>query len=144
VPTRRFVTYWIPSGRSISAPFWQIFEQLSPDSTWAYHNSLSPWLCLDGTQYFSSQKIHCAQCTTRVVNERTYYSHSLVAPLIVAPGQNRVIALEPEFVRPQEAARSRIASCAPPSAGCTKRQPLPSVCIIIESGPRGANYHHRK
>jgi hypothetical protein len=38
----------------------------------------------------------------RVVNERTYYSHTLVAPLLVAPGQARVIALEPEFVRPQD------------------------------------------
>jgi hypothetical protein len=38
----------------------------------------------------------------RVINERTYYAHSLVAPLIVAPGENRVIALEPEFVRPQD------------------------------------------
>ena len=37
-----------------------------------------------------------------MVNERTYYAHSLVAPLLVAPGENRVIALEPAFVRPQD------------------------------------------
>jgi len=59
-------------------------------------------LALDGTTYFSSQKIHCPQCTVRVSNNRTYYSHTLVAPLLVAPGQRRVIALEPEFVRPQD------------------------------------------
>ena len=36
------------------------------------------------------------------VPKSSYYSHALVAPLIVAPGQTRVIALEPEFVRPQD------------------------------------------
>jgi hypothetical protein len=88
----------------LAPPFWRVFEQLRDgDYLTAYQGHLGRWLCaLDGTQYFSSQKIHCAQCTTRVINERTYYSHSLVAPLIVAPGENRVIALEPEFVRPQD------------------------------------------
>ena len=102
---RRFAICWTRSRPSIwPPPFWQVFEQLRDgDYLKAYQGHLGRWLCaLDGTQYFSSQKIHCAQCTTRVVNERTYYSHTLVAPLIVAPGENRVIALEPEFVRPQD------------------------------------------
>lgn len=88
----------------LAPPFWRVFEHLRDgDYLQAYQGHLGLWLCaLDGTQYFSSQKIHCAQCTTRVVNERTYYSHTLVAPLIVAPGEHRVIALEPEFVRPQD------------------------------------------
>ena len=86
----------------LAPPFWRVFEQLRDgDYLTAYQGHLGRWLCaLDGTQYFSSQKIHCAQCTTRVVNDRTYYSHTLVAPLLVAPGENRVIALEPEFVTP--------------------------------------------
>lgn len=88
----------------LAPPFWQIFEHLrAGDYLKAYQGHLGPWLCaLDGTQYFSSQKIHCDQCTTRVSNGRTYYSHILVAPLLVAPGENRVIALEPEFVSPQD------------------------------------------
>lgn len=88
----------------LAAPFWQIFEQLrAGEHLKAYQGHLGPWLCaLDGTQYFGSEKIHCAHCSTRVANGRTYYSHSLVAPLIVAPGENRVIALEPEFIRPQD------------------------------------------
>lgn len=88
----------------LAAPFWQVFEQLcGGQRLQAYHSLLSPWLlALDGTQYFASQKIHCPQCTVRVQDERTYYSHSLVAPLLVAPGEQRVIALEPEFVRPQD------------------------------------------
>jgi len=85
-------------------PFWRVFEQLRDgDYLTAYQGHLGRWLCaLDGTQYFSSQQIHCAQCTLRVVNDHPYYAHSLVAPVLVAPGENRVIALEPEFVRPQD------------------------------------------
>jgi hypothetical protein len=88
----------------LAAPFWQVFDQLrAGDYLQGYQGHLGPWLCaLDGTQYFGSEKLHCAQCSTRVANGRTYYSHSLVAPLIVAPGENRVIALEPEFIRPQD------------------------------------------
>jgi hypothetical protein len=88
----------------LAAPFWQVFEHLRTGNYLnAYQGHLGPWLlALDGTQYFGSQKIHCEQCTTRVVNGRTYYAHSLVAPLIVAPGESRVIALAPEFVSPQD------------------------------------------
>lgn len=88
----------------LAGPFWRIFEHLRDgDYLPAYQGHFGGWLlALDGTNYFSSQKIHCPQCTVRVMNDRTYYSHSLVAPLLVAPGQPRVIALEPEFVRPQD------------------------------------------
>ena len=88
----------------LASPFWRVFEQLRDgEYLTAYQGHLGRWLCaLDGTQYFSSEKLHCAQCTTRVINDRTYYSHSLVAPLLVAPGEHRVIAREPEFVAPQD------------------------------------------
>lgn len=90
-------------------PFWRVFEQLREgDDLRAYQGHLGQWLCaLDGTEYFSSQKIHCGQCTVRVSNERTYYSHTLVAPLIVAPDESHVIALEPEFVQPQDGAEKQ-------------------------------------
>jgi hypothetical protein len=89
---------------NLAGPYWRIFEQLrGGDYLTAYHGHLGQWLlALDGTEYFSSQKIHCPQCTVRVSNERTYYSHTFVAPLVVAPGKPQVIALEPEFVRPQD------------------------------------------
>ena len=88
----------------LAAPFWMVLDHLRQgDYLKSYRGYLGGWLVgIDGTQYFSSEKIHCPQCTTRVINGRTYYSHSLVAPLIVAPGQKQVIALEPEFIRPQD------------------------------------------
>ncbi|MGB4977052.1 MAG: hypothetical protein WBR35_09965 [Anaerolineae bacterium] len=81
-----------------------MFELLQKsDDLQKYQGCFGRWLvAIDGTQYFGSQKIHCPQCTTRLVNGCTHYSHVLVALVIVAPGENRVIALEPEFVQPQD------------------------------------------
>jgi len=88
----------------LAGPFWRVFEHLRDgDYLAAYQGHLGQWLlALDGTEYFSSQKIHCPQCTVRMINDRRHYAHTLVAPLLVAPGERHVIALEPEFVRPQD------------------------------------------
>lgn len=61
-------------------------------------------LCaFDGTQYFSSNKISCENCSKkRHQNGSVTYSHSVVTPVIVAPGNNKVIALQPEFITPQD------------------------------------------
>jgi hypothetical protein len=58
---------------------------------------------LDGTQYFASQKISCSQCSTHHhANGTTTYSHRMLTPVIVAPGQDTVIPLPPEFMVPQD------------------------------------------
>ena len=60
-------------------------------------------MAMDGTQYFSSDKIHCDQCSvTKHKNGNITYSHSVVTPVIVASGNPRVIPLEPEFITPQD------------------------------------------
>ncbi|MFO7142918.1 ISNCY family transposase [Arthrospira sp. PCC 8006] len=60
-------------------------------------------VALDGTEYFSSRKIHCPHCSRRTLKSgETHYFHSVVTPVIVAPGQTRVIPLAPEFVVPQD------------------------------------------
>ena len=57
----------------------------------------------DGTNFFSSKKIHCEKCSrTELENGETNYSHSGILPLIAKPGENRVIHLEPEFIVPQD------------------------------------------
>ena len=74
---------------------------------------LEPYHCLgghllvtlDGTQYFSSKKIHCPQCSSRHHKNGTVtYFHSVILPVIVAPSQTQVIALAPEFITPQDGA----------------------------------------
>jgi hypothetical protein len=58
---------------------------------------------LDGTWYYSSQKIHCPNCCCmeHKSGEKTYY-HSAVTPVIVAPGHEHAIPLRPEFITPQD------------------------------------------
>ena len=60
-------------------------------------------IALDGTEYHHSNSIHCKQCTViRHKNGQVDYAHSVLTPVVVTPGHNRVIALEPEFVVPQD------------------------------------------
>jgi hypothetical protein len=50
-------------------------------------------VAMDGTQYFSSTKIHCPQCSvTEHANGSITYSHSVVTPVIVAPVASRAQA----------------------------------------------------
>jgi len=60
-------------------------------------------LALDGTQYFSSQKLQgpCCSCKTHN-NGNVSYSHTVVTPVLVKPGCDKVIPLAPEFIRPQD------------------------------------------
>jgi hypothetical protein len=60
-------------------------------------------VAMDGTQYFSSSTVHCPQCNvTEHRNGSITYSHTAVTPVIVAPGNPRVLPLEPEFISPQD------------------------------------------
>jgi len=60
-------------------------------------------IAFDGTEYYRSTKLHCACCSTRKRSGgATEYFHTLVAATLVAPGHNRVVPLEPEFVVPQD------------------------------------------
>lgn len=58
---------------------------------------------MDGTEYFSSKEIHCDNCSHRELkNGKTNYFHSVLTPVIVQPGNEYVISLEPEFIVPQD------------------------------------------
>lgn len=51
-------------------------------------------IALDGTDFFSSEKISCPCCTkTRLKNGKTLNRHIAVTPVLVAPGQETVVAL---------------------------------------------------
>ena len=60
-------------------------------------------LALDGTQYFSSQKLHGSCCSCKTHSKGTVnYSHTVVTPVLVKSGNDKVISLAPEFVCPQD------------------------------------------
>jgi hypothetical protein len=57
----------------------------------------------DGTGLISSQKIHCPNCSRReLVSGETLYTYYAILPVIVKAGESRVVALEPEFITPQD------------------------------------------
>jgi hypothetical protein len=60
-------------------------------------------IAMDGTEYFSSQSVHCENCNHRTLNNgKTNYFHSVITPVIVQAGNEHVISLEPEFIVPQD------------------------------------------
>ena len=55
-------------------------------------------IALDGTDFFSLEKISCARCSqARRKNDQVLYRH-----IAVAPGQTNALPLPPEFVQPQD------------------------------------------
>ena len=62
-------------------------------------------IAFDGTEYFSSSAIHCPHCSTRThANGQVTYFHTVLTPVVVKPGEDKVIPLPPEFVRPHDGA----------------------------------------
>jgi hypothetical protein len=60
-------------------------------------------MALDETEYFSSSKIHCPQCSSRKLKSgEEVYFHAVVTPVLVCPGRSQVIPLVPEFIVPQD------------------------------------------
>ena len=60
-------------------------------------------LALDGTEYFSSQTIHCASCLHKVHrNGSITYSHQMLGAALVHPDQRAVIPLMPEPIVKQD------------------------------------------
>ena len=88
----------------LAAPFWAMFDLLETSGELeAYRSFAGQWLVsLDGTQYFGSTKIHCERCSVTVRNGTEYYAHTAITPVLVAPGETRVLVLEPEFIQPQD------------------------------------------
>jgi hypothetical protein len=83
----------------------QVFQILEPTEALEGYRSFGRQLliALDGTQYFASKKLHCPQCSQRkLANGQTQYFHSVLTPVLVQPGNPQVLALEPEFIVPQD------------------------------------------
>jgi hypothetical protein len=73
-------------------------------------------IALDGTEYHCSRKIRCPHCSTRqrgktppqakAGGEQEYF-HSMLTATLVAPGHDKVVPLEPEFITPQDGAQKQ-------------------------------------
>ena len=63
-------------------------------------------LSLDGTGYFSSKKIHCAQCAEKHHHDGTItYYHQMLGAVLVHPDHKEVFPLAPEPILKQDGAK---------------------------------------
>ena len=93
------------SPRHLDGCYRRIFQDLEQAELLESRRSFAKQIlvAIDGTEYFSSQKIHCEQCSQRILtNGKTNYYHSALTPVIVQPGHEHVISLEAEFITPQD------------------------------------------
>ncbi len=94
--------------KDVRQPFWAILALLEEAGYLAdYDYAGNLLLSFDGTGYFSSTEIHCPNCTRTVRGDTTYYSHSVMLPVLVYPGKAEVLMLEPEFIIPQDGAEKQ-------------------------------------
>lgn len=96
----------VPSS-SLSVVFRRVFERLeeqgSLDTYRAFDGTLL--VALDGTWFHSSETVHCEHCNRQEHrNGSTTYYHSAITPVVVTPGSNQVLSLEPEFIQAQDGA----------------------------------------
>lgn len=93
----------------VGAIFWAVYREIAAQGLLASHRGIAAnLLCgVDGTRYFSSKQIHCENCTQRQQGQETVFSHSVIAPVLVAPGSAQVFCLEPEFIVPQDGAEKQ-------------------------------------
>jgi len=89
---------------SLGEPFWEVLARLQARKQLeGYRGVGDTWLIsLDGSVYFSSQKIHCDNCRVQVRDDQAYYSHMVMGAVLCAPGKEQVICLQPEFITPQD------------------------------------------
>lgn len=90
-------------------PFWALQKQMEEAGHLEDHRGHQGnyLVAMDGTHYFSSQKIQCDNCTVHQHGDRLHYYHSAVTPVLVTPDKNRIYPLEPEFILPQDGAEKQ-------------------------------------
>ena len=112
-----FGVHQIPSAN----PIRNLLDPVAPETVFPWRQAIGdgllsagyfePFRCvggtllvaLDGTDFFSSEKISGPGCSRQTLkNDHTWYWHSAITPVIVAPGQAHVIPLPPEFIGPQD------------------------------------------
>jgi hypothetical protein len=88
----------------LGAPFWEIYQRLAACGQLDAYRSVggTHLVSLDGTQHHSSTTIQCPECRVAVHNETAYYSHQVLLAVLCAPEPEQVLALEPEYITPQD------------------------------------------
>jgi Transposase DDE domain len=101
-------------------------------------------LALDGTEYFSSQAIHCASCLHKVHHNGTItYFHQMLGAAIIHPDMRAVIPLMPEpIVRHDGTAKNDCERNAAKRFVTKLRQDHPPLKCIITEDSLSSNAPH--
>lgn len=103
-------------------------------------------LSLDGTGYFSSQKIHCASCQVKEHRNGTVtYEHQMLGAVIMHPDIKEVIPLAPEPIQKQDGSNKN--DCERNAArrllGKIRREHPRLKLIVVEDGLASNGPHVR-
>ena len=84
--------------------FWEIYAELDAGGYLDVYQGVGDTrlISLDGTQYFSSQTVHCDNCRVTVKDGEKHYAHQVLLAVLCAAEQAHVVCLEPEFITPQD------------------------------------------
>jgi len=88
-------------------------------------------VALDGTQYYSSKKIHCEKCLIRGDAEDAHYSHQVVTPTIVSPFKSEVFPLLPEFIRNEDGKEKQDCEINASKRWLHKKNPLVKKRVLL-------------
>lgn len=85
--------------------FFAIIDDLHASNAPIVNNVLGGYtlIALDGSEYYCSKKISCPACSSRMrADGLKEYFHAFLGATIVAPGDQKVFCLPPEFIQPQD------------------------------------------
>lgn len=101
-------------------------------------------LSLDGTGYFSSQKVHCAQCAQKHHNNATTtYYHQMLGAVLVHPDHREVFALAPEpILKPDGAQKNDCERNAAKRLLTDLRREHPHLKLIVVEDALASNAPH--
>jgi hypothetical protein len=93
------------SHAEFAVDFWYVVDEMRQQGQLLrFQNDLGTYaIVLDGVQFFSSEKISCAQCLKRTDHTGVeHFYHNSVTPVFVKPKTAQVLPLMPEFIVPQD------------------------------------------
>ena len=73
-------------------------------------------VAIDGSEYFSSEKIHCPHCLVTKSKKKTRYHHQILQAAMVHPDKRQVIAFAPEPVATRTVRKNRTVKSMPVNA----------------------------
>ncbi len=131
----------------IRPSFKRVFQQLQRGKVLEKMRYMGQYylVLLDGTGYFKSEKVHCANCLEKYYKRsgKTIYTHQMLGGVIAHPKRREVIPLAPEPIIKQDGTKKNDCERNAAKRFLTKlRQDYPHLPFIIVEDALSANAPH--